>query len=313
LLIESTGISEPLPVAETFTFADEEGISLGDVARLDTMVTVVDAGAFFNDFMSLDLLTDRNLAVSEYDERSIVDLLVDQIEFANVIIINKTDRVSQSDLQRLEAAIMRLNPRAEVIHATWGVVALNRILNTGLFDFDEAAQAPGWMQVLRGEEQPETEEYGISSFVYRAHRPFHPQRFWEYLNADWGHVLRSKGLFWLASRHDQVGIWSQAGGLGRTEPGGLWWASVPQSEWPDDLEERMAVLEVWQEPWGDRRQEIVVIGMDLDQAHITANLNACLLTDDEIAAGPEAWRHYPDPFGDWLDMSDTDTEEDVNG
>ena len=313
LLIESTGISEPLPVAETFTFADEEGISLGDVARLDTMVTVVDAGAFFNDFLSIDLLSDRKMAVNEHDERSIVDLLVDQIEFANVIIINKTDRVTAAELHRLEAALTHLNPRADIIHATWGTVDVHRIINTGRFDFDEAAQAPGWMQVLRGTEQPETEEYGISSFVYRAHRPFHPQRFWEYLNADWGHVLRSKGLFWLASRHDQVGIWSQAGGLGRTEPGGLWWASVPQSEWPDDLEERMAVLEVWQEPWGDRRQEIVVIGMDLDQAHITANLNACLLTDDEIAAGPEAWRHYPDPFGDWLDMSDTDTEEDVNG
>jgi G3E family GTPase len=313
LLIESTGISEPLPVAETFTFEDEDGVSLGDLARLDTMVTVVDAGAFFNDFMSLDLLADRNVAVSEYDERSIVDLLIDQIEFANVIIINKVDRVSQTDLQRLEAAITRLNPRAELIHATWGVVAPMRILNTGRFDFDEAAQAPGWMQVLRGEEQPETEEYGIGSFVYRAQRPFHPQRFWDYLHADWGTVLRSKGLFWLASRHNQVGIWSQAGGLGRTEPGGLWWASVPQSEWPDDLEERMAVLEVWQEPWGDRRQEIVVIGMDLDRAEITAQLDACLLNDSELAAGPDAWQHYPDPFGDWLDMDDDDDEEDSHG
>ncbi len=313
LLIESTGISEPLPVAETFTFEDEDGVSLGDLARLDTMVTVVDAGAFFNDFMSLDLLADRNVAVSEYDERSIVDLLIDQIEFANVIIINKIDRVSQTDLQRLEAAITRLNPRAELIHATWGVVAPLRILNTGRFDFDEAAQAPGWMQVLRGEEQPETEEYGIGSFVYRAQRPFHPQRFWDYLHADWGTVLRSKGLFWLASRHDQVGIWSQAGGLGRTEPGGLWWASVPQSEWPDDLEERMAVHEVWQEPWGDRRQEIVIIGMDLDRATITAHLDACLLDERELAAGPDAWQHYPDPFGAWLDMDDDDDEEDTHG
>ena len=315
LLIESTGISEPLPVAETFTFEDEDGVSLGDLARLDTMVTVVDAGAFFNDFMSLDLLADRNVAVSAYDERSIVDLLVDQIEFANVIIINKIDRVSQTDLQRLEAAITRLNPRAELIHATWGVVAPMRILNTGRFDFDEAAQAPGWMQVLRGEEQPETEEYGIGSFVYRARRPFHPQGFWDYLHADWGTVLRSKGLFWLASRHDQVGIWSQAGGLGRTEPGGLWWASAPQSEWPDDLEERMAVHAVWQEPWGDRRQEIVIIGMDLDRATITAHLDVCLLDDSELAAGPDAWQHYPDPFGDWLDMDDDDDddEEDTHG
>lgn len=310
LLIESTGISEPLPVAETFTFEDEDGVSLGDLARLDTMVTVVDAGAFFNDFLSLDLLGDRNLAVSELDERSIVDLLIDQIEFANIIIINKIDRVSPADLQRLEAAIMRLNPDAEIIHATWGMVEPHRILNTGRFDFDEAAQAPGWMQVLRGEEQPETEEYGIGSFVYRAHRPFHPQRFWEYLHADWGTVLRSKGLFWLASRHDQVGVWSQAGGLGRTEPGGLWWASVPQSEWPDELEERMAVLEVWQEPWGDRRQEIVVIGMDLDKAQITADLDACLLNDEELAARPEAWRAYADPFGDWLDMDDDSDDDD---
>lgn len=311
LLIESTGISEPLPVAETFTFADEDGVSLGDLARLDTMVTVVDAGSFFNDFLSIDLLSDRNMEVSAQDERSIVDLLVDQIEFANVIIINKIDRVTAAELARLEAALTHLNPRADIVHATWGHVELHRIINTGRFDFDEAAQAPGWMQVLRGEEQPETEEYGIGSFVYRAHRPFHPQRFWEYLNADWGTVLRSKGLFWLASRHDEVGIWSQAGGIGRTEPGGLWWASVPQTEWPDDLEERMAVLEMWQEPWGDRRQEIVVIGMELDKEQISAHLDACLLNDDEIAAGPEAWRHYCDPFGSWayVDTEDTDTEE----
>jgi G3E family GTPase len=309
LLIESTGISEPLPVAETFTFEDEDGVSLGDLAHLDTMVTVVDAGAFFNDFMSLDMLGDRNLAVSELDERSIVDLLIDQIEFANCIILNKIDLVSQADLQRLEASIMRLNPQAEIIHASWGKVEPHRILNTGKFNFDEAAEAPGWMQVLRGEEQPETEEYGIGSFVYRARRPFHPQRFWDYLQADWGTVLRSKGLFWLASRNDQVGIWSQAGGLGRTEPGGMWWASVSTTEWPDELEERMALQEVWQEPWGDRRQEIVVIGMDLDKALISAELDACLLNDTEIAAGPEVWRTYPDPFGDWLDLDDADDDE----
>jgi G3E family GTPase len=304
LLIESTGISEPLPVAETFTFTDEEGVSLGDLARLDTMVTVVDAGAFFNDFLSLDLLSDRNMGVSAHDERSIVDLLVDQIEFANVIIINKVDRVTAVELARLEAALTHLNPRAKFVHATWGNVELDHIINTGLFDFEEAAQAPGWMQVLRGEEQPETEEYGIGSFVYQAHRPFHPQRLWDYLNDDWGMVLRSKGLFWLASRHDQVGVWSQAGGLGRTEPGGLWWASVPQNEWPDDLEERMEVLKVWQEPWGDRRQELVVIGIDLDKGTICGNLDACLLTDEELAAGPAEWRNYPDPFGDWLDIDD---------
>jgi G3E family GTPase len=300
LIIESTGISEPLPVAETFTFEDEDGVSLGDIARLDTMVTVVDAGSFFREFVSLDDLRTRGVAVDEQDERNVVDLLIDQIEFANVIIINKIDAATPDELGRLEAAIVRLNPDARIMRAERCAIDVQAILNTGLFDFDAAAAAPGWLKELRGEHIPETEEYGIGSFVYRARRPFHPQRLWDFMAEDWGEVLRSKGLFWLATRLDAVGIWSQAGGLAHTEPGGFWWASIDKSDWPDDLESQTAIHADWVEPWGDRRQELVIIGMHLDVGGLTQSLDACLLTDEEYTAGPQIWQAYPDPFGDWM-------------
>ncbi|PJF48063.1 MAG: hypothetical protein CUN48_05340 [Candidatus Thermofonsia Clade 3 bacterium] len=303
LLIESTGISEPLPVAETFTFelADDQGrsFSLSDVARLDTMVTVVDAYNFLRDFNEAEDLRARGLAAGEEDERTITDLLVEQVEFANVIVINKTDLVNESELIRLEGILRRLNPDARIVRASHGRVPLDAVLNTGLFSLEKAAQAPGWLKELRGEHVPETEAYGVSSLVYRARRPFHPQRLWEAVNADWSsaNVLRSKGFFWLASRMDEAGLWSQAGALLRIAYAGRWYAGTPREQWPDYA--RAEVEAHWQEPFGDRRQEIVFIGADLKRDLVQAVMDSCLLTDEEMARGPQAWRRFPDPFPGW--------------
>ncbi|MGB9755109.1 MAG: hypothetical protein C0183_04795 [Roseiflexus castenholzii] len=299
LLIESTGISEPLPVAETFTFADETGVSLADLARLDTMVTVVDAFNFPQDLCSTDDLRDRNLAADEQDERSVVDLLIDQVEFADVLVLNKIDLVDPDVVDQLEALLRKLNPDARIVRALFGRVPLREILNTGRFNFERAAQATGWLKELRGEHTPETEEYGISSFVYRARRPFHPQRFWDLIHDEWPGVLRSKGLIWLATRMSISGLWSQAGSACRVEPGGLWWAALPDDELPDDPEDEAHLAQVWHSRWGDRRQELVLIGQDMDEAALRARLDACLLTDDEMALGPEGWAQFDDPFGTW--------------
>ena len=307
LVIESTGISEPLPVAETFTFADEDGVSLGDLARLDTLVTVVDAYSFPEDFQSLDELRDRDLAAGEGDERSVVDLLVDQVEFADVLVLNKADLAAPAALDRLEALLHRLNPEAQILRSSFGQVPLDQLLNTGRFDFDRAAQSPGWLKELRGEHVPESEEYGIASFVYRARRPFHPERFWARINEDWPGVLRSKGLFWLATRMELNGVWSQAGGACRVEPGGFWAAALPPEEWPD--EERALIDALWQAPYGDRRQELVLIGQTMHESALRAGLDACLLTDAELALGPEGWAIFDDPFGDWLVPTDNDDED----
>jgi G3E family GTPase len=304
LLIESTGISEPLPVAETFTFAGDDGISLGDLARLDTMVSVVDALNFPRDLFSPDELRDRGMAAGDEDERSVVDLLIDQVEFADVLVLNKTDLVPPAELDRLDALLRRLNPAAQILRAEFGRIPLAAILNTGRFDFEQAAQAPGWLKELRGEHTPETEEYGITSFVYRARRPFHPQRFWELISDEWPGVLRSKGLFWLATRMDLNGIWSQAGGACRVEPGERWWASLPAGTMPEDPAEAELLTSLWHPDWGDRRQELVLIGQDMDQADLRARLDACLLTDREMALGPAGWAAFEDPFGEWLLLSD---------
>ncbi len=308
LLIEATGIAEPLPIAVTFTFADEAGRCLGEVAHLDTLVTVVDANHFLLDFGSTDDLRDRQLGMSADDDRTIVDLLVDQIEFANVIVLNKIDLVDARQLAALEAMLHHLNPDARIVHADHGRVPLESVLHTGLFDMEAAQQSPGWVKELQGQHIPETEEYGISSFVYRARRPLHPQRFWDCINAEWEGVIRSKGLFWLASRMDWLGIWSQAGGICRSEPGGFWWASSAAEDWPDEPDMRAAIAEVWQEPYGDRRQELVIIGIGIDQEAFTARLDACLLTDDELAQGPAAWAALPDPFDGWQALSWSDAE-----
>lgn len=309
LLIESTGISEPLPVAETFSFADEEGRTLQDVARLDTMVTVVDAFNFLNDYQSSDYLAERGHVVDEEDERTVVDLLVDQIEFCDVIVLNKTDLLSNEEMLRLRTILATLNPRADIVESEFGKVDLERVLNTGRFNFEQAAEAPGWLRQLRGEHVPETEQYGISSFVYRARKPFHPQRFWDFIQNDWPGVLRSKGYFWLATRMDFAGAWSQAGGVARHHADQLWWDVLEPEQWPNDRIERARVAARMQAPYGDRRQELVLIGQGLDNAALQAQFDACLLTEAEMHGGPAAWRKFDDPFPQWDEIEEWDEEE----
>lgn len=309
LLIETTGISEPLPIAETFTFADEEGISLGDVATLDTMVTVVDGYNFLKDYSSQDMLATRGESLGEEDERTVVDLLVEQIEFCDVLILNKTDLMTPPEIARLEGILKTFNPRAEIVHSTFGQVPLNRIMNTGLFDFEQAADAPGWLQELRGEHVPETEEYGISSFVYRARKPFHPERLWDYLNQEWPGVIRSKGRYWIASRPEFCATWSQAGAVTRTELAGMWWVATPNEFWPEDDEGFSNIKSRWVEPYGDRQQELVIIGIQMNKADLIAKLDGCLLTDSEEALGMEAWRAFADPFPKWHVQTSEDEVE----
>jgi len=299
LLIESTGVSEPLPVAETFLFEDEKGNTLSHVAKLDTMVTVIDAFNFSKDYKEAQDLKARNLQIAEEDERTITDLLIDQVEFADVIIINKTDLVSQEQLKTLAATLRRLNPEAKLIHSTQGRVPAAQILNTGLFDFDKASQAAGWMKTLRGEEKSEVDEYGISNFVYRERRPFHPDRLWDLFHSTWDGVLRSKGFFWIATRPEYMGIWSQAGGVSSVEGGGKWYAAIPQEEWDADKEELSRIQALWDEDFGDRQQELVIIGQDVDREALTEQLNTCLLTDAELKKGKAFWISAHDPFPQW--------------
>jgi len=315
LVIESTGISEPLPVAETFTFEDEDGRSLAAVARLDTMVTVVDAYNFLRDYESSDLLGERGESLGEEDTRTVVDLLVEQIEFCDVIVVNKADLVAEADLTRLIAILAALNPRAKVELAQFGKVALESVLDTGLFDFEAASEAPGWLQEMRGTHVPETEEYGISSFAYQSRRPFHPQRFWDLIHSEWAGVVRSKGYFWLASRPEFAGSWSQAGGACRHGAAGYWWDAVPQGHWPDDESYRAQITAKLhcangKYEWGDRRQELVFIGMEMDETEIRANLDACLLTDAEMALGRAGWVNFPDPFPVWGERQPEEIETD---
>ena len=303
LLIESTGISEPLPVAETFTFRDESGQSLADIARLDTMVTVVDGMNFLVDYQAAHSLASRGETLGEEDERSITDLLIEQVEFADVILVSKIDLISSQERQELLAILARLNAQAEIIPMVMGQVPLAKILNTGRFDFERAAQAPGWLQELRGEHVPETEEYGIASTAYRARRPFHPQRFFDFIDRPWrnGKLLRSKGFFWLASKYQEAGSWSQAGGLMRHGFAGRWWRFVPKQHWPQDEESTAAIMSNWTAATGDCRQELVFIGQNIDFAQLTAELDQCLLDDGEMALGVEAWSLLADPFGPWHD------------
>lgn len=290
LLIESTGISEPVPVAQTFSFVDEEnGIDLSRFSYVDTMVTVVDAFNFFTDFGSPELLIDRDLSDIENDYRTIVDLLTDQIEFANVIILNKTDLVAKEHLGVLKKIIAKLNPSARILESSYSKVEPKEILNTGLFNFEEAEQSAGWLEELKKEEHtPETEEYGISSFVYRTKKPFDPQRFWKYVQYQFpSNIIRSKGLFWLASRPEQALVWSQAGGSIKADNAGVWWSSMPfekRIEQMPFIENQTQVESDWDTTFGDRKNEIVFIAQDMDEALIRSHLDVCLSTDSEISS-----------------------------
>ena len=300
LLIESTGISEPLPVAATFDFRDEHGESLSDVARLDTMVTVVDAVNLLRDFSSHDVLADRGETMGEGDDRTLVHLLTDQIEFADVVVLNK---VADAGPERVDAArkiIRSLNADARIIETNQSDVAASAILDTGLFDFEKAHEHPMWAKELYGfaDHVPETEEYGIASFVYRARRPFIPERILEVLNDDMPGVIRAKGHFWIATRPDWVAEFSLAGALSSVQPLGTWWASVPRERWPDHESARNYLAAHWQEPWGDRRQEIVFIGAGIDWPRLKARLDDCLLPE-HLAAGPDALPDLPDAFPVW--------------
>jgi G3E family GTPase len=300
LLIEGTGIAEPLPIAATFSFRDEAGLSLSDVARLDTMVTVVDALSLLASYDSRDLLRDRGERRDPHDQRTLVDLLVEQIEFADVVVINKVSDAPDTTRVAVRKVVAALNPRARQIETDFGEVPLAAILGTGLFSETKAATHPLWHKELNSPEThvPETEEYGISSFVYRERRPFDPVKFLSFLNQPWPGVIRAKGHFWLATRPDWGGVLSVAGMQRRCEPMGLWWASVPRSTWPDHPQFREEVDSRWDGIWGDRRQDLVFIGSEMDEASIRASLDACIVPS-ERGFDPQAWRGLDDPFPPW--------------
>jgi G3E family GTPase len=302
LLIESTGISEPLPVAATFDFRTEEGESLSDVARLDTMVTVVDAVNLLRDYASTEFLKDRGQASGPEDERALVSLLVDQIEFADVVILNKAQTAAPEMLADARAVIRSLNPDARLIETEFSRVPLDAVLNTGLFDHEKAQEHPLWFKELYGfaEHKPETLEYGVRSFVYRARRPFHPEKFHAFLNSPWPGVVRAKGHFWLASRPEWAGELSQAGALVRHEAMGFWWAAIPRDRWPDHPEWQAQIKKNWHGVYGDRRQELVFIGRDMDEADLRRRLDACLVGDANAKEmQPAKWRKLADPFPVW--------------
>ena len=298
LIIESTGISEPLPVAETFTFDDESGEILSDFAQLDTMVTVVDAANFLENFKSTDSLEDRGESLGTEDTRDIANLLTDQIEFCNVLLLNKVDQVTAEELFKIKKIIKSLNPCSEIIETNYSQVPLKKVINTQAFSFKKAAQDPLWLKESRGEAVPETEEYGISSFVYRATKPFHPKRFWDYAQKNWPGVVRAKGYFWLASRWEGVGYFSQAGKMRDLNCAGAWWGNTDPEDWPTKVQ-ALAKKEHWHPTYQDRRQELVIIGIKPNEKQIRQQLDECLLTKAELEGGLSAWKKFPDPFPAW--------------
>lgn len=302
LLIESTGISEPLPVAATFDFRDEDGGSLSDVARLDTMVTVVDAANLVRNYSSTDFLKDRGESLGGDDERTLVDLLVDQIEFANVILLNKIDLISESERAVVRAIIRGLNARADIIETTLSQIDLDRVMDTGLFHFDEAQEHPLWAHELYNfkDHVPETEEYGIQSFVYRARDPFDPVKIRRFFDEEWPGIVRGKGFFWISTRPDFVGEVSQAGAFVRHQGIGRWWAVIPRDRWPDSPEFQDMIRQHWDVAYGDRRQEIVFIGLknEMDEAALRSRLDDCLVKD--YLATPEIFQNGEDPFPEWF-------------
>jgi G3E family GTPase len=300
LLIEGTGISEPLPIAATFSFRDEAGASLSDQAKLDTMVTVVDASNLLANYSSRDLLRDHGESRDTYDQRTLVDLLVEQIEFSDVVVINKVSEATETTRAEIRKVIAALNPDARQIETDFGEVPLEAILNTGLFDEARAATHPLWHKELYNPDShvPETEEYGISSFIYRERRPLDPVKLLSFLNEPWPGVIRAKGYFWLATRPDWVALLSAAGVQRRCEPMGYWWATVPKSAWPCDPQFQVDLDRQWDSTWGDRRQELVFIGSDMNEAYIRASLDACLV-HSENGLDPQSWRNLSDPFPPW--------------
>ena len=300
LLIESTGISEPLPVAETFTFVDEQGQSLSELSRLDTLVTLVDAVNFEEDFLSMEDLVERGIGLNEEDDRDVVQLLVDQIEFANILLITKTDLVSPEQLETIRALLAKLNPSAKIAEIQHGQVPLELIFDTHSFSEEWAGQHGQWLEIPRGEETSETEEYGFSDLVFTSRRPFHSQRLMELVTGDgFDGIVRSKGIVWLATRNDIAGEWSQAGRVFSLQAAGGWAASTPKEDWPDDEQFAEELSDIWEEPYGDRRTELVLIGQHMDHDTLRQSLESCLLTDEELVAGPAVWDSFEDPFSQW--------------
>jgi G3E family GTPase len=325
LLIESTGISEPMPVAATFHVRDEDGFSLSDVARLDTMVTIVDGPSFLGDFCSPDTLASRGESSDSSDDRALVNLLTEQIEFADVIVINKSDRLDAMQQHEIKRVLRALNRDARLVDATFGQVPLSSVLDTHLYDYERAQTAPGWVKELMGVHTPETETYGITSFVYRSRRPFHPGRLQDLLTRGIPGVMRAKGFFWLASRMDRVGELAIAGGSTETRPAGYWWASryrvsgeggarrsftesdlavrPPDADEFPEKNQREALLRIWDATYGDRRQELVMIGIDMPEPVIRAELDGCLLREEELIKGPADWSGFTDTFPQWESAS----------
>ena len=299
VVIESTGISEPLPVAETFTFEDEDGKSLSSYAKLDTMVTVVDSFNFLKDYESAEDLKDRELELGEDDERSIAHLLIEQVEFADVILLNKTDLVRPEELKTLYGIIRSLNRDAKIIESSRCNISLDEIINTNRFDFDKASESPGWLQVMRGEENSEIDEYGVSSFSFEAKKPFHPQRFSDFLHTNFPGLYRAKGYFWIATQPTFMAELGIAGTVREYQPAGFWWCTMPTEMWPEDEEFHAQVQEEWHPRFGDRFHKLIFIGKPEILGTIRSELEKCLLTDDELAKGSEYWQQVEDPFEDW--------------
>ena len=298
LLIESTGISEPIPVAQTFTFEDEEGVSLSHISRLDTMVTVVDAASFLRDYNQAESLQSRGESLGEEDNRTVTDLLIDQIEFADVIVLNKLDLVTKEQAEKVEAIVKALNPVAEIIPTTRSEVPLNRVLDTNLFDYAKAEASAGWIRELQGEHTPETEEYGISSFTYKTSMPFDGKKINTFFEdkSNWNGVLRSKGFFWVAADHRIAYEWAQAGGVNAVRPVGFWWSAMPQDNWQMPEEQRPDNQPDWHENFGDRKQLLVFIGQEMDEEKIRAGLDACLLEESVANSGMNSWPEFENPF-----------------
>ena len=298
LLIESTGISEPIPVAQTFTFEDEEGVSLSHISRLDTMVTVVDAASFLRDYNEAESLQSRGESLGEEDNRTVTDLLIDQIEFADVIVLNKLDLVTKEQAEKVEAIVKALNPVAEIIPTTRSEVPLNRVLDTNLFDYAKAEASAGWIRELQGEHTPETEEYGISSFTYKTSMPFDGKKINTFFEdkSNWNGVLRSKGFFWVAADHRIAYEWAQAGGVNAVRPVGFWWSAMPQDNWQMPEEQRPDNQPDWHENFGDRKQLLVFIGQEMDEEKIRAGLDACLLEESVANSGMNSWPEFENPF-----------------